>query len=150
MTPNEALQALLSSFPRPDASDPALAATAYVFAIDGISAAAVVNAVKRFIRGEVPGHDPRFCPTPAQLAIEARRIEAEAAWKAEKAALALLPPPPPEPVLTAEEKRANRLRIRALADRLLGRESAGDVLPYRVEVDALMGERRQVAIEATA
>ncbi len=146
MTPNEALQALLSSFPRPDASDPALAATAYVFAIDGISAPAVVECVKRFIRGEVVGQDPRFCPTPAQIAQEARRIEARIAWDARRATIA----PPAStgvalPDFSQEHRDMMAAKFRALSDRMSGKPSEGEAARYRAEIDARLGEREAMA-----
>jgi hypothetical protein len=62
---------LLSGFPSQQ-TEQSLRADAYFEALDGLPAWAVERSVGRIIRGEA-GLDTRFAPSPAQMAVEARR-----------------------------------------------------------------------------
>lgn len=63
---------LISGFPAQQ-GDPELKADAYFFALEGFPAWAVERAVGLVNRGEA-GLDTRFCPTPAQMAVEVRKV----------------------------------------------------------------------------
>ena len=115
MDSKQALKALFASFPMQDKADPEAAAMAYAFAIDGVKPDAVADAVKRFIRGEVPTHDGRFMPTPAELAKEARaraEIAHYVALAEQRQTKAL---PKPEPEFSDEHRRMMRDKLRSLS-----------------------------------
>jgi hypothetical protein len=67
-----AITRMLSGFAGSGNGDPVLRADAYIEALDGLPAWAVERSVGRVIRGEA-GMDTRFAPSPAQMAVEARR-----------------------------------------------------------------------------
>jgi hypothetical protein len=134
-TPDQALELLLNSFAMQDRGDPAMAVAAYAIAIEGIDAPAVVEAAKRFVRGEVEGHDGRFMPTPPQLAKEARTCASHQKWLVEREAHRLAiearraspPPPQAEPaptVLSAEERERRHEQFKSLSAELTARAAA--------------------------
>lgn len=65
---------------------------AYLEAVAPYSAEAVAMACKRYLRGEVPGHDIEFLPTAGAVASQARMLESALNAGARRAAL---PPGPP-------------------------------------------------------
>lgn len=52
----------------PPGVDPDSAAVGYLSALEGFSVDAIVNGIRRFLRGEVDGVSPKFCPHPPELA----------------------------------------------------------------------------------
>ena len=71
----KAITGLLTSFPQV-AADRENFIKIMVKAVADIPDGAVVMASKRYIRGEVPKHDPRFAPSVAEFCNEARQQEA--------------------------------------------------------------------------
>lgn len=73
-TPQQTLKdikRLLASFP-PVSGDPALVLHNYLTAVSGFASDFVTDGVDIIIRGELPGHDGRFAPTPPMLATACR------------------------------------------------------------------------------
>lgn len=101
-----ALRALFTAFPIDRGEGSGLAAT-YLISVEGYSAEAITKAVKRLIRGEVPGVDMRFLPTPAQVSAAVRHCEDLIAPVSPRKAL-----PAPGDVLPTDESRE---RVKAMA-----------------------------------
>lgn len=73
-TPQQTLKdikRLLASFP-PVNGDPALVLHNYLTAVSGFATDFLTDGVDLIIRGELPGHDGRFAPTPPMLATACR------------------------------------------------------------------------------
>lgn len=107
------LRALLKGFPMAERDDMRGLIGTYLIAIEGYSLAAIERSVKRFIRGEVDGHDPRFAPTPAQFSRDVKSRQDVITPPAPRLAL----PAPGDAVRTEEEIE----RRRALAERIKGK-----------------------------
>jgi hypothetical protein len=67
------IAALLNAFPQ-SSSDPDLTLRTFEAVLKDIPAQAVIEASERFMSGLVPEQSDTFAPSPAKLAIEARRI----------------------------------------------------------------------------
>lgn len=78
----------------------------YLMAVEDVQPGFVAMACKRFIQGQVERASLTWRPTPAELAVEARRLHAKA-FEQQRQAAALLPPSsltdPPDP--TPEERQ---------------------------------------------
>lgn len=87
----EILGRLLANFPERDATEDSKRdrLRGYLVAIEGVTLPALLAAEKRIYRGEVAGLNPTWMPTPPELAILVRAIEAE-----ERAAIVKREPPP--------------------------------------------------------
>ena len=70
----QSLMALFTAFPAQDrdGTESELIAI-YWIAIGDLPSGSVITAIEQFIRGQVPNHNGRFRPTPAELARLARR-----------------------------------------------------------------------------
>jgi hypothetical protein len=77
----EMLGRLYSNFPERDVDESERIARirGYCIAIDGVSVAALREAERRILRGEA-GFNPTFMPTPPELALLCRSIQAEQRW----------------------------------------------------------------------
>lgn len=71
-----ALKALFDQFPTAD-GDAGGKYLGYILALEGEPIWAIRHAVRKYLRGEVDGHDGRFLPTSAELA---RTVRAESAF----------------------------------------------------------------------
>lgn len=58
---------MFSSFPPPPGDDLPAQLEAYAIALDGRDLRDIEAAVHRLLRGDVPGHNPSFAPSPALL-----------------------------------------------------------------------------------
>lgn len=103
-----ALVALFAAFPV-DRGEGSAAVATYLIAIEGYSLKAVQMAVKRLIRGEIAGVDPRFLPTPAQVSAAVRYCENLIAPVVPRKAL-----PAPGDVIPGKESRE---RVKEMAKR---------------------------------
>jgi hypothetical protein len=65
------LAVMFASFPA-SSSDPDAAAQGYLIALEGQDESVVEAAIKAFIQGAVPGHNPRFVPSSAELVAQCR------------------------------------------------------------------------------
>lgn len=63
-----ALQVLFNSMPFPRGVDPEKAVIGYLNALQGFPVEAIAYGIRRFLRGECEGVNPRFCPHPPELA----------------------------------------------------------------------------------
>lgn len=74
-----------------------------MIAVEPLPAEFLAQAIDRYTRGEVEGHNGRFCPSTAELCAETRRLKALADYQARPA----LPKPKSEPeVKISDEERA--------------------------------------------
>ena len=58
---------LLSAFPSQQRQEPAQVIATYMIALEGYSAAAIHAGILKFIRGEWPGHDAVWLPSPGMV-----------------------------------------------------------------------------------
>jgi len=63
---------MLNSFPQHQNTDADAMMLACDIALEGLRDDAIQDACRRFMKGQVPSHDPRFAPSVAQLALEAQ------------------------------------------------------------------------------
>lgn len=68
------IERLMDGYPSPGSIDPARRISGYVTAIEDYDGDTLREAVTNFLKGRVSDHNPDFCPTPARLATECRRI----------------------------------------------------------------------------
>lgn len=101
------LAPIFTAFPTSAGSDNAAnKVRLYSMAIEDIAPWATRLAVKDFIKGNVPEHDGRFLPTPAQLAKRARAIRDEkSAREYKRIASQSESKPDPKPMTEAEMQR---------------------------------------------
>ncbi|MER9652520.1 hypothetical protein NKJ26_03245 [Mesorhizobium sp. M0152] len=106
---------LVAAFSESAGVDPVERAKAFMIAVEPLAPQFLIEAVLRFIRGEVEGHNPRFCPSTAELCAEARRLEAFAKYQERKREADKLPKPKAEQPLaiTDAERAATIARLRA-------------------------------------
>lgn len=64
----EALKVLFNALPFQRGTDPQVATLAYVEALQGLSNEAIVEGIRKFLRGECEGVSVRHVPTPPELA----------------------------------------------------------------------------------
>lgn len=64
----EALKVLFNALPFQRGTDPDLVTLAYVDALNGLSAEAITEGIRKFLRGECEGVSIKFVPTPPELA----------------------------------------------------------------------------------
>jgi len=102
---------LLTSFPEQAGSDGDIRSKTYLLAVEPYPIEHLKVAVGRFIRGEVEGHNRRFCPSTAELCAEIRRLHALATYARTRKAL---PAPEPELVISDEERKATVTRLAKL------------------------------------
>lgn len=62
------MKVLFNALPFQRGTDPQLAALAYIEALQGLSAQAITEGVRKFLRGECEGVSTKFVPTPPELA----------------------------------------------------------------------------------
>lgn len=117
--PTKALQALFLAFPSQERTgNERELARVYLLALEGISADFVAMACKRFIAGQVERPNLTWRPSPAELAVEARRLRDKAGVDAHRHRLAA-----PDGVPLVRERRPNK-----------------PFIPYPKLWDALAGE----------
>lgn len=89
---------------------------AYGMALDGHDVRDIESAVRRFIRGEVAGHNPTFCPSAAKVGATVRQCMAERldSENRERMKRPQLPPPDIEKT-PAERKRVKDLVASTIA-----------------------------------
>jgi|GEM_PF-3071896 len=104
---------LLASFPEA-AGDSEAKGRAYLLATRDIELSVLERAVGRFMRGEVEGRNPVFCPSTAELCAEVRRLEAHDRYIEHKAKADKLPKPRPEPeaAISPEQRAATVAKLR--------------------------------------
>lgn len=86
----------------------------YALAIEDIAPWATRQAVKDFIKGNVPSHDGRFMPSSAQLAKRAREIR-DLKSSTEYKRIASVQPVEPEPKpMTEQERKRRAAQVKAL------------------------------------
>lgn len=112
----EAITVLLNSYRLPSDTDKDMLLRTYVMAVEELSADAICEAAKRFIRGDVTGQDKRFAPSTAEFASEARGQQATI-----NAANRPLPPPEPE---ADNSQRVPASWMQALTDWVAGKITA--------------------------
>jgi peptidoglycan/xylan/chitin deacetylase (PgdA/CDA1 family) len=78
----EAVTVLLNSYRLPSGTDKDMLLRTYLMAVDDVATEAICLAAKRFIRGEVDGHDKRFAPSTGEFASEARKRQAQIDYEA--------------------------------------------------------------------
>jgi hypothetical protein len=106
------LSMLLASFPE-TAGDSEAKGRAYLLATDDIPLDYLTTAAKRFMKAEVEGRNPAFCPSTAELCAEARRLVAYDRYVAHKADADKLAKPKEEPLqITDEARKATIARMR--------------------------------------
>ena len=123
------LAVMFASFPA-SSGDPDAALAGYKLAVGDCDMAQVREAVKRFVRGDVAGFNPRFAPSAAELSLASRRCPTSV-MIAEYERRKLLPMPAPrkpEPQSTPEERQEIAKRIAAMTGEYLKR-SAVEVPP---------------------
>lgn len=141
-----ALKALFSAFPVERGNAMGSAAT-YLIAVEGYTVEAITKAVKRLIRGEVPGVDTRFLPTPAQVSAAARYCEDLIAPVAPRQAL----PAPGDAVVTEEEWARRAKQAEASRERFGIRKETGETVTDREAVPhARLAELDRAVSEAAA
>ena len=150
----KALARLSASMKSRNFAEPALAKLAAVDAeraLMEISATALDRAVSRFIAGQC-GDGSGFAPTVAELAAEARRIEADETRAARMRETFAAPKQLPPPALTDSE-RARRAQIaaqaRAMAQGWKSRDAGPTPARYRSNADD-PGMTRDDAAKASA
>ena len=118
------LAVMFASFPA-SSGDPDAALAGYKLAVGDCDMAQVREAVKRFVRGDVAGFNPRFAPSAAELSLTARRCP-DTAMLAEMDRRKALPKPAaakPEPQMTAEQRARNAAAIAEMRDAYLRRHA---------------------------
>lgn len=101
----------------------ALRATGFLTALDGFAVDLVEDAVDLVLRGELPGHDGRFAPTPPQLASAARivrdkRLDSEALTRRYTPRL-----PAPDIAKTPEQRARARAKMEEFVRSVGGAEA---------------------------
>lgn len=107
-----AFQRLFRTYPQFQADGAEDALRVYFEAVDPYETADIEAAVRNFLSGSAPGHNPAFAPSAPQVGAETRRVmsqrlEAEARSRAARPAL-----PPPDIEKTPEQ----RARAKALVE----------------------------------
>lgn len=111
------LKLLFATFP-PQTGDLQAMLEAYDLALEGHDERDIETAVRRFIRGEVAGHNANFAPTAAKLGEAVRaamndRLDHEHRHK-----------PPPLPPPDIEKTPESRARVAAMVNELIERTAA--------------------------
>jgi hypothetical protein len=101
-------QILFATFP-PPAGDLTAQLEAYAMAIDGRDLRDIDSAIKRFLRGEVEGHNPAFAPSAALVGSAVRKCMDERLDSERRAMKPALPPPD---IVHSPESQA---RVKAMA-----------------------------------
>jgi hypothetical protein len=114
MTIPHQLKVLFSTFP-PQPGDLAAQIEAYGIALEGHDPRDIEAAVRRFIRGEVDGHNQSFPPTASKLGGVVRQCLAERLDSEHRARMAQPQLPPPDIEKTTE----GRQRVRALTEKAI-------------------------------
>jgi hypothetical protein len=78
----QAITILLHSYRLPQGTDAEMLLQTYMMAVEEVGTEAICLAAKRFIRGEVDGHDKRFAPSTGEFASEARKRQAQIDYEA--------------------------------------------------------------------
>ncbi len=101
--------------------------------MEDLSTAAIIETSRRFIRGEVTGHDMHFAPTPAEFATEARKraelIEIRSTPRIEPPKpdnRPYSPPVRPEAMQAWRDAIAGKRTIDSVAAEFLGQKAAGE------------------------
>lgn len=105
------IQRLLAAFPSTSQADPALVLHNFLTAVDDWSADYVEDAVSAFIKGQVPGFDGRFAPTPAMLGAQCRVASDMEARRRYLDRLATPALPPPDIKHSPEEQARARAKV---------------------------------------
>lgn len=99
------IQRLLAAFPATSQADPALVLHNYLMSVEDWPADIVTDAVDQFMKGNVPGWDGRFAPTPPMLGSACRRAQ-EAVSRANYLTRISRPALPPPDITHTDEERA--------------------------------------------
>ena len=120
----------------------ALRTTGYLTAIDGFATDLVEDAVDLVLKGELPGHDGRFVPTPPMLATACRLAAEKLARQRYLAGLAAPRLAPPQIVHTPESQE----RVRQLAKHAA--EVIGSVDLHNSEAEIVASKERWAKVNA--
>jgi hypothetical protein len=113
------IAALIACFPCSSDEDPQSLASGYVFALEGLSDAAVEHSIKSYIRGKTERKSHAFRPSPAEVANFARRWE-ECERQHQELVDRVTAPALPEPDgPTEDERRAGIERWHAMREALV-------------------------------
>lgn len=113
---------LFNSFPQSQNTDADVLMMACKIALEGLRDDAIVQACSRFMKGQVPSHDPRYAPSVAQLSLEATARH-EHLDRVDRAASAPKIEHKPAPV----GNLISRQKMQALADWAAGRITADEL-----------------------
>lgn len=114
---SEALTRLFRTYPAFRMDDTADAMLAYFEAVEPYETVDILTAVRNFLSGSAPGHNPAYAPSAPLLGAETRRVmnlRLDSEARSRKPAL-----PPPEIIHTPEE----RARVAAMVDDLVRRNT---------------------------
>lgn len=101
----------------------------FLMAVEDWSADFVEDAVTLFIKGQVPGHDGRFAPTPSQLATACNIVAEKASRARYLNGLSQPRLPPPDIVHTEEERERVAAKVKAFS------EVQGSIMAHENSVD---------------
>jgi len=113
---------MFNSFPQSQNTDADVLMMACKIALEGLRDDAIVMACSRFMKGQVPSHDPRYAPSVAQLALEATARH-EHLERVDKAGTAPKIEHKPAPV----GNLVSRQKMQALADWAAGKITADEL-----------------------
>lgn len=119
----------------------------YDKALTGTVHQAIIETAERFIAGEVDNHNPRFAPSVAEFAIEARRIAELLPYRG----IQSLPAPTPEPYCAPDPAEKTRVGFKMMLwaashARGHGTDSLAEALTGGLESLIALAERWHVPI----